>query len=179
MTTVAYRDGHLAADQCVTAGTRRTFVKKLHLQDLTKGVKIAVAMAGVVENQVHVRNHIYKVLKAQIKKYGVDDPDNWPGVIPLLPYPADLRDYADAKDLPHGLCMFGVPGEWTLAYELETASAYKIPRGQYFAVGKDAAVALGAMYAGATAFEAVKSACHHGTATGGDVNVVDWRFREA
>ncbi len=56
------------------------------------------------------------------------------------------------------------------------------PGPKYTAIGSDAAVALGAMYADASAIEAVRAASYHGAHTGGEItaiSVVDGKIKES
>lgn len=159
MTTIAYRNGILAADTMVSYGSfRNGYVNKIRVLDMLRDgrtEKIMIAMSGTI----------------------------WT----LQPMIEWIENGAEQDDIPHRLlshsndfsCVM-VTGDGQL-YEFN--EGYFIECGvQYHAIGSGAQFALGAMAVGVGAPEAVKAAMEHDKASGGEITVMavsDLKIQEA
>jgi ATP-dependent protease HslVU (ClpYQ) peptidase subunit len=142
MTTIAYRDGVLAADTQVTCGgtvdgwTRKAFRKGRLLYAVSGGTGLANAFRSWVEG----------------------------GMIGEAP---SLKGADDDKDSAHG---FLFPGGNRVVWRYNDVwTSHKAP---FFAAGSGSEIALGAMLAGATAEQAVRAAAERDTSTGGEITVL-------
>lgn len=132
MTTIAYRDGVLAADSLVTLGST-----KVHgsYQKIRRIGEYLVGTAGSVAScQAFV---------------------DW------------LRSGDDSHPPPKGEYNALIVDPRGRVREIENGSVLPVPRGaKFFAIGSGSPYALAAMYAGATAIDAVKIAAKIDTSTG-------------
>lgn len=132
MTTIAYRDGVLAADSLVTLGST-----KVHgsYQKIRRIGEYLVGTAGSV---------------ADCQAFVV-----W------------LRECDDNVPPPKGEYSALIVGPRGRVREMENGSVLPVPRGaKFFAIGSGGPYALAAMFAGASATEAVKIAAKIDTSTG-------------
>lgn len=143
MTTIAYRNGVLAADSaCGRGGTHMGAVSKIIRRD-------DGAMAAIVGTAA---------LQGPFFKWFVAGED---GERPTVPDP-DNNNVATALVFrPDGSCEVYECGGW-----------YTLDPTPYYAVGSGRDVALGAMFAGADPEVAVRAAIVHDSGTGGDVTVL-------
>jgi ATP-dependent HslUV protease subunit HslV len=142
MTTIAYRDGVLAADSLVTLGDTKVH-GRYH-----KIVRIEGHLIGTA-GSVAACQHFLDWLR---EATGEDGEDSAP---PKGEYKALVVN-------PKGKVR-----------EFESGSLLPVPRGaKFFSIGSGAAYALAAMYAGASAADAVKIAAKIDTSTGLPVRVL-------
>lgn len=160
MTTVAYRDGVLAADTLISYGSfSNGNINKINVvaipEEMGMGSKVMVAMTGVC----------------------------WA----IQPMVAWIEGGASQDDIPH--CLLAHCTEFMCLMITEEGTVYEFNNGyflecgvEYHAIGSGAMFALGAMAAGIDAPESVEAAMKHDKATGGSVTIctiADLKMQEA
>lgn len=158
MTTIAYRDGILASDSKMTAnGT--------YVGNYEKVLKVI---------SVEKQSWFDKLLKR--------DPITTTYLVGCCGVVNDIQDYMEFifSDGPQPTgdlnCLIVTIEEETreiLLYESGAAIGMKIDS-DYVATGSGSEVALGALYQGATAVEAVEAAIHHDNMSGGKIQTVSF-----
>lgn len=153
MTTIAYRDGILAVDRMLYhEGVIRPTDMKLHKIKSTFSVEYAIAFAGTLSMGLAF---VEWVKEGQVKgQYPIKD--------------------IDPKQVFNCLLVQRV-GILPPVVQYFCADLISMPEKEapYLAEGDGDEVALGAMYMGATAIEAVEAACHHTAYSGYGVNYID------
>lgn len=147
MTTIAFRDGVMAADTGVSAGSERNGWCRKILMVYHKKKPFVVGASGTMAALTHLERqvsaHGLKAERWADAKVGSADG--------LIYHRATHTLWYWHDEAPHILC--------------EVQSPYEV-------IGSGTAVALGAMHAGATAEAAVRAAICHDEGSSGDVIVV-------
>jgi ATP-dependent protease HslVU (ClpYQ) peptidase subunit len=142
MTTIAFRDGIMAADTQETAGESQMRCKKIFRATSPKGRRVLIGTAGGSFAGMIYVDHF---------KSGKERPIT--------------IDYMDIEEDFHNLIWDG-----TNLFEVNWLwRPIKVPRPKFFAIGSGAPAALGAMHMGASAKEAVNVAKKIDIYTGGRV----------
>lgn len=150
MTTVAYKDGILAADTLISYGTfSNGNVNKIH--------RVSIPQETGPDNQ------------AMIAMTGVC----W-AIQPMIEW---LEMGASQDDIPHSLLQ--AAGDFSCIMIESDGTVWEFNNGyfircgvEYHAIGSGQQFALGAMAAGVSAPQAVAAAMKHDKATGGDVTIL-------
>jgi ATP-dependent HslUV protease subunit HslV len=142
MTTIAYRDGMLAADTLITCGDSRDgFAAKI--------VKVDGMLCGASGSAIHGQAFVAWLKKGRegdCPLLGLGEKDRTNGI--MVSPDGKLRMWSDT-------------GFWDFE-----------PHGGYYAIGSGCEYATGAMAMGATAEQAVRVAIKHDVRSGGDVTVL-------
>lgn len=142
MTTIAYKDGVLAGDQRVTEGSSVMPGSQRKVWKLRSGW--LVGGCGTLADLMRFRDWV--------KEFSIGDPR------PLKV----STSFSGIMITPEGL-----------VYIYEDANVIEVPSdAKFYAIGSGHQAALGALYMGATAKQAVEIACKVDTGSGGDVHVV-------
>jgi ATP-dependent protease HslVU (ClpYQ) peptidase subunit len=153
VTTIAYRDGFMAADSKCTAGDAHiTRINKVYR--LTSGGLLGVCGDADVRDMVALLDKVRSAKSLPSRKALAETKTDFGGILVLRNgdiFDIEVGHYEDAK-------------EWN-------AGAIEIKDG-FYAVGSGARFALGAMAVGASAYNAVLAACKFDTASGGPVRAV-------
>lgn len=140
MTTIAYRDGVLAADTLVTENGRRVG----HVQKIGKFGSVLWGVTGCLLHQVAFHDWLRGGLQGEPP--GMKTPEGATSTVIVI---------ADGR-----LLTFDEHG-----YD-------HMPMPDYHAIGSGAALALGAMSAGASAYRAVEAAMKLDVHSGGEITVL-------
>lgn len=180
MTTIAFRDNILAADQCHTVmengedPSSRCYANKIRLVSIGAYHRFAIATKGdsidgvLVERAV--KSHIEKALEAGIEPHLDESFDDW-GVDMTKTKWNDPDAGTDGiilyRDLRHERTITA----WLI--DADPRVIRRIKKGDFVSVGCDSPLALAAMEAKAGAAFAVWVAAKYGVATAGPVNTVN------
>jgi hypothetical protein len=182
VTTIAFRDNILAADQCHTvydteAGdepTSRSFANKIRLVSIGAYHRFAIATRGdsidgvLVERAI--KAHIAKALEEGIEPHIDESFDDW-GI------DMTKTKWNDPDSGTDGIILYrDIRHEHTItAWEIDADPRVirRVRKGCFVAVGCDSPLALAAMEAKAGATMAVWIAGKYGVATSGPVNFVN------
>ena len=143
MSTIAYRDGQMAADTGMTGSNGS------HLLHTHKIVKRADgALIGAVGDAAYA---------AAFLKWAVDE----------VGPPPDAKRLDGSTD--RGVIVRAIDAPWEIYEARGMFSCF----GPYFALGSGAPEATGAMHAGASAVDAVRAALAHDEGTFGEIDVLN------
>lgn len=183
MTTVAYRDGILAADSCVTytgeddEGSHRMYQRKLQWRRIypRRGEPQCIGIAsrgdadaGAILDEM-LLDEAHKFLSGRKRFCGLlDRALNTPALL-------KARQKVLGEEGKYEALMIYLWKDGDVPFSVGENAAVKrldLAQHDYVAIGSDAGVALGAMYGGASAAVAVKASCVHGAWTGGAVHAL-------
>lgn len=145
MTTIAYKDGVLAADTAMIDKGSAKVYGRTKIARRNDGALIAACGNSAWGDA--------------FRAWAVNG--QYPGDLPTLPEKASSASGAV-------ISADGTVVVWTT----EDGNLTTATRPPYFAMGSGAPFALGAMFAGASAIDAVRAAMHHDEASGGSISVV-------
>lgn len=157
MTTIAYRDGIMASDSKVTGN-------EVFVGQAKKITKITVE-----EDLPWIDRVIFRKEPKQ-KTYLVGMCGELAGCLHFM----DVLFFGaqQSSEISGALLVVDEDGE-IMIYENGRTNGIRI-EGEYAAEGSGFEVALGAMFHGATAVEAVQAAIHHDNTSGGDIQVLSF-----
>lgn len=184
MTTIAYRDNILAADQCITwyetekqdEPTSRSFSNKIRTVDIDPYRRLAIATRGDTIDGVLIERLIVKHMREAVK-HEVDGEDvfGWPTWDDWGVDPKGI-EWEDPDGSNEGVILYRDLRHETKLHAWYIQDARVITRikpGEFVGAGCDSPLALAAMQAGANPVQAVWIACKYGVASGGPVNYIN------